>query len=165
MNNISESPYLLPYIGSNIAGILFLWAAIKKPPLARLMFVLLFGWAAWVNYTTSHQKPEVYLEYASMSAPWLSGFITGWFSSHITLMVTVISFGQALIAFGMLLKGWWVKLSGMGIIIFLAAIAPLGIGSAFPFSITVSIAAWFIFKKDSHDYLWNFGKQKKVVSV
>gem|GEM_PF-6509932 len=53
-----DSTYLLPYLIANIVGLLFLWAAVKKQPLARLLFVLLFGWACWINYTLSHEKPD-----------------------------------------------------------------------------------------------------------
>ena len=159
-----ESNYLLPYIISNIIGILFLWVAIKKPPLARLMFVLLFGWACWINYTLSHQQPEVYLDYAKAAIPWYADFINGWFRQHITEMVTLVAIGQGLIAIGMLLKGWWVKLACIGVIIFLIAISPLGLYAAFPFAITVCLAAYFIIKKDSLDDLWKFRtKHKNVV--
>lgn len=69
-------------------------------------------------------------------------------------MVTLISAGQGAIAIGFLLKGWWVKLAGIGAILFLLAIAPLGVGAGFPFSITVSIAAFFILQKDVLNYIW-----------
>jgi hypothetical protein len=147
--------YFVPWLISNIAAIIFLIAAIWKPQIARLLFFLLFGWACWMNYTTAHNNPEDYLTYAAITPfHFLRNFINGWFKENITIMVTCISFGQALIALGMLLKGWWVRLACLGAIIFLVAIAPLGIGSAFPFSISASLAAYFIFKKDDLNYLW-----------
>ena len=158
-----NSNYLLPYIISNIVGLLFLWAAIKKPPLARLMFVLLFSWACYINYTLSHSKPEFYLDYADASINWYTHFINGWFSNHITIMVTLIAIGQGLIAIGMSLKGWWVKIACIGVIIFLTAISPLGFYAAFPFEVTVALAAWFIIKNDSLDYLWKFRTNKNIV--
>lgn len=156
MKGLENTAYLIGYIVSNIVGILFLWTAIKKPKLSRFMFVLLFGWASWMNYTTVHNKPEVYLEYADMSFSWYSDFINGWFKDNITAMVTMISIGQGLIAVGMLLNGIWVRLACIGAIVFLVAIAPLGVGSGFPFSITVSIAAFIILKKDDLNCLWKF---------
>ena len=149
--------YLPQWIGSNSIAILLLFAAIKKPKLARLLFALLFGWACWLNYTTAHNNPEDYLEYARLTPfDFLRDFINGWFKEHITWMVTLISFGQGLIAIGMLLKGWFVRLAGLGAIIFLLAIAPLGIGSGFPCSVIAAIAVYFILKKDNLDYLWKF---------
>ena len=162
MKGLEDSSYLVGYIISNIVGLLFLWAAIKKPYLARLMFVLLFGWASVTNYYFAHQTPEAYLEYADASIKWYRDFIHGWFSSHITLMVTLIAFGEAAIAIGMLLKGWWVKLACIGVIIFLLAIAPLGFYAGFPFSITTSIAAFLILKKEAYNYLWKYKKAKLV---
>ena len=149
----------IAYIASNIAGILILLAAVKLPKLARLFFVILFGWACWINYTTAHTQPEIYLEYSNYALPFYKSFIQGWFAQNITLMVTLIAIGQGLIAVGMMLKGWWVKLACAGIIIFLIGIAPLGIYAAFPFSITVSLAAYFIWRKDDLNYLWKFQLQ------
>jgi len=156
--------YLPQWIGSNVIAILILVAAIQKPKLARLLFVLLFAWASWINYTTVHNTPEVYLEYA-MLTPFdlMQEFINGWFTAHVTWMVTLISFGQGLIAMGMLLKGWCVRIAGVGAIIFLLAITPLGIGSGFPCSVIAAIAVYIILKKDNLNYLWNF-KVPKVTS-
>ena len=160
-----DSTYLLPYLIANIVGLLFLWAAVKKQPLARLLFVLLFGWACWLNYTLSHEKPEAYLTYANAATTLYADFINGWFRQHITEMVSLIAIGQGLIAIGMLLKGWWVKIACIGVIIFLIAIAPLGMYAGFPFAITVGIAAYLILKKDSFDYLWKFKIKNKEVPI
>ncbi len=162
MKGLENTDYLIAYIASNVTGVLFLWASIRKPKLSRLMFVILFGWACWMNYHTAHSHPELYLEYASMSLKWYSGFIDGWFKDNITATVTLIAIGQGLIAAGMLLKGWAVKIACTGIIIFLISIAPLGVGSGFPFSITVSFAAYFILKKDDLNYLWKFREKKRI---
>lgn len=146
---------LIPWGVSNFVALLILVAAIKKPKLARLLFALLFFWACWLNYTTSHTSPSDYLDYASFTPFAIyKDFINGWFKEHITLMVTIISFGQGLIAIGMLLKGWLVRLAGFGAILFFLAIAPLGIGSGFPFSLICLAAIYFILKKDDLDYLW-----------
>jgi hypothetical protein len=152
----NQQVVLTVYILSNLVGLLYLFAAIKQPKLARLMFVLLFGWASWINYTTCHQHPEVYSMYAKKSIGIYANFINGWFKGHITILVSCIAIGQSLVAFGMLLKGIWVKLACIGIIVFLIGIAPLGVYSAFPFSIIVSAAAYFIILKDDMGYLWKF---------
>ena len=146
--------YWLPYTISNVVAILLLLAAWKLPRLARLLFVLLFGWAFWMNTKTALQHPEFYLDYADMALPFYASFIRGWFSEHIQPIIITIACGQLLIAVGMALNGIWVKTSCIGAIIFLLAIAPLGVGSAFPFSIFVSIAAYFIYRRVPHDFLW-----------
>ncbi|MCP4121448.1 MAG: hypothetical protein GY751_06810 [Bacteroidetes bacterium] len=148
---------LLPWIVSNVVAILILIAAIYKPKIARLLFVLLFAWACGLNYAMAHNNPEAYLEYASLTPfPLYADFINGWFKEHVTLMVSLISIGQGMIALGMLLKGWFVKLAGLGTVIFLLAIVPLGIGSGFPFSLTGCAAICFILKNDDLNYLWRF---------
>jgi len=153
--------YLLPYAISNVAAIFILLATWKSMRLGRLFFVLLFGWAAWTNSATSLNTPEKYLEYADMSLPLYQNIIRGWFSYHITGIIVCIAFGQLLIALGMLLKDAWVKIACIGAIVFLLAIAPLGVGSGFPFSIFVSMAAFLIYRKPPHDYLW----KKKISEI
>jgi len=163
--NYNDSHVLwIAYCASNIAGALLLWAALIRPRLARLVFFFLFGWASWVNYTTCHQRPEVYLDYAHFSIGLYKNFINSWFKDHITGVVSVIAIGQALIAIGMVLNGIWVKMACVGVILFLLAIAPLGMGSAFPFSITVSLAAYFIIRKDDKKYLWKTDNPFRILT-
>ena len=149
--------YFIPWIITNSIAILFLMSAIRKPKLARLLFVLLFIWACLINYSTAHKNPNDYLNYAALTPFDLYyDFINGWFKSHIISMVTLISIGQGFIAIGMLLKGWIVRAAGVGAIIFFLAITPLGIGSGFPATLITSLAIYIILKKDDLNYLWNF---------
>lgn len=149
--------YFIQWIGSNSIAIVLLILAIKKPKLARLLFVLLFAWASWINYSIAHDNPEDYLSYAALTPfAFMQDFINGWFKEHVTVMVTLISIGQGLIALGLLLKGWLVRLACIGAIIFLLAIVFLGIGSGFPSSVIAAIAVYFILKKDDLNYLWKF---------
>ncbi len=137
--------HFTPWIISNSVGILILIAAIRKPRLVRLLFFLLFSWACWINYTTAHNTPTEYLNYASLTPFTVyQNFINGWFEQHIVSMVTLISFGQALIALGMILKGLIVRIACIGAIIFFIAISPLGIGSGFPFPLISAVAVYFI---------------------
>lgn len=48
----------------------------------------------------------------------------------------------------------WVRAACIGAIVFLLAIAPLGVGSAFPFSITVSVAAFLVIRKREFRNIW-----------
>lgn len=147
--------YLIPWSISNSIAIVFLIIAFKKTKLARLLFAVLFSWACWTNYTMAHNNPDGYLEYASITPFSLyTDFINGWFKENITTMVSLISYGQGLIAIGMILKGWLVRLACIGAIVFFIAITPLGIGSGFPFTITASIAIYFILKNDDLNWPW-----------
>ncbi len=144
----------IAYLGSNIAGILMLIAAVKKPRLARLLFMLLFAWACYINWTTARSQPTIYLDYSNHALDLYARFIEGWFSKHITLIVSTIALGQGLIALGMLLKGLFVRLASIGAMIFLLAIAPLGFYAAFPFSLTVAAAAYIVLRRDDLNYVW-----------
>lgn len=125
--------YFVPWLLSNSIAILILVAAIRKTKLARLLFALLFGWACWINYTTAHYNPEEYLNYAVLTPFDLyRDFIKGWFKEHIIIMVTIIAFGQGLIALGMLLKGWMVRLACFGAIVFSWQSHPLVLVQDFP---------------------------------
>ena len=148
--------YLIPYVVSNAVALFMLWSAWKKPVLARLLFFILFFWAFIMNLTTALTNPNDYLNYSEMAVTWYKSFIDGWFKDHITIVVVTIAIGQALIAIGMILNGTLVRLAAIGAILFLIGIAPLGVGSAFPFSITVSAAAWLIIRRKNLDYLWKF---------
>ena len=155
MKGFENQTYLLMYIISNVVALLILSTAWKQPRIARLLFFLLFIWASWTNWKTALYNPQFYIEYADLSFLTIyRQFIRGWFSEHVTEMVGFIATCQALIAVSMLLKGWMLKTGAIGAIIFLLGIAPLGVGSAFPFSITASLALYLILKDGTNDYLW-----------
>jgi hypothetical protein len=164
MNYNNTQTVLIAYIISNIAGLLFLWVAIKNTKVARLLFVVLFGWACVVNYTGAHKNPLVYLDYSKTAVGFYRSFINGWFSEHITTIVTVIAICQGLVAIGMLLKGIWVKFACIGGILFLVGIAPIGYYAAFPFSVTVALALFVIYRRDDKRYLWHFTKRQRDYS-
>jgi len=154
MTSIYDINYVVPYVVSNLVGFAMLPLAFYKPRYARILFMLLFAGASCFNLYTAVQNPDAYLMYSETSIPIYQSFINGWFSRHISMVVSIIAIGQALIAIGLLLRGFVVKLSLSGIIIFLLAIAPLGIGSGFPFSLTASLSAYWVIRKDSCTYLW-----------
>lgn len=107
-----------------------------------------------MNSSTALYNPSDYLNYAPYALPVYKDFIEGWFAQHIATMVFVIASGQACIALGMLAKGWIFKLACLGGIIFLLAIAPLGVGAAFPFSLTAGAGLWLLYGRGSERWLW-----------
>jgi len=146
--------FLVPYVISQAVAIGFLWAAWKNTKLARLLFALLFVAASAFNMHLGLTSPDTYIVYASMAVPLYRNFINGWFSHYNHIIIPMIALGQFAIGLGMLLKGWWVRWACVGAIIFLLSIAPLMTGSAFPFSLIVSCAAWLVLKKGKKCYLW-----------
>ncbi|MFA6245833.1 MAG: hypothetical protein WC615_02760 [Mucilaginibacter sp.] len=154
MNDLQSPLLLVAYGFSNLVGLLILWAAFRRPRLARLAFLLLFAWAAWTNYTTSHDHPDWYLSYSRWAWAGYNDFISGWFSRHITVTVSAIAIAQGLIALSMGYRGVWLKTACLGAIIFLLAIAPLGYGAAFPFPLVFAFAAWKMLRRDECRPLW-----------
>ncbi len=137
---------IIASIVSNLVAVLLLYISWKRKNAARVLFALLFTWAAITNWITAHNNPQVYLEYGNYAIDIYKKFITGEFASHITGFVSLIAIGQLIIGLGLLARGMIVKLSCIGGIIFLLAIAPLGFGAAFPFSITAAIALFLLYR-------------------
>lgn len=152
MKDLGE--YLIPYIISQVASIIILVVAWKKTKWARVLFALLFFWASGTNMYLGITKPDTYQLYADLAIPVYRDFINGWFSQNNYIVIPLIAVGQFLIALGMLLRGWWITAACFGAISFLLSIAALMVGAAFPFSITVSIAAWLILLNDDKSYIW-----------
>lgn len=151
---MSQQTLWIAYAVSNVVALFMLWASWRRARLGRLLYFLLFAWAAWANSTTALHNPSDYLNYTQYAWPFYKSFIEGWFSQHITPMVLLIAAGQASISLGMLAKGWIFKLACLGGIVFLLGIAPLGIGSAFPFSLTAGAGLWLLYRRGSERWLW-----------
>lgn len=141
--------FLGPYIGSNVFATVLLLLALWRPGVVRILFALIFLATALFNGYTALTEPEAYLMYAELGAlPIYRKFITGFFSHHTSIFVLAIASGQ--LAVGILLavrKPITLKLGTLGAIVFLAAIAPLGVGSAFPFSLIASAALIIMLRK------------------
>jgi hypothetical protein len=146
--------FLIPYIASQVISVIVLYVAWKNTRLARLIFTLMFLYAGCYNMYIGFMKPDEYLGFADMAIPLYRDFINGWFSNFNYILIPLIATGQLAIAVGMILNDNWVRLACMGSIIFLLSIAPLMVGSAFPFSITVSAAALLILRNDDMNLLW-----------
>lgn len=160
LKGIDNTTYLLMLIAFNVLALFFLLAAVKWPRTSRLLFFLLFAWACWLNWTVSQQTPDEYLQYANLTfSGWYRDIINGWFRKHIPLLVGLIAVCQLMIALAMLLKGWLFKSGSIGGIIFLFAIAPLGVGSGFPCTITFAIALFILYRK-GNAFLWEREKKR-----
>ena len=155
---------LVPYLISQAASLIILIAAWKRTRWARWLFSVLFLWASATNMYIGLTDPDSYLNNAQFAIPLYQDFINGWFSHYNHMIIPLIAVGQFFIAVGMLLRSWWVKLACIGSIIFLLSIAPLMVGAAFPFSITVSIAAWLILLNDDKNYIWKRQEEGLLVT-
>jgi hypothetical protein len=156
--------YLLPYLISQVASLIILIVSWKRTRWARWLFSILFLWAFGINMYLGLTDPDSYLDNARFAIPLYQDFINGWFSHNNHIIIPLIAVGQFFIAIGMLLQGWWVKLACIGTIIFLLGISPLMVGAAFPFSITVSVAAVLILINDDKNYIWRRQEESLLIA-
>lgn len=142
-------------ISTGVACVM-LAASWRSRSLGRLLFVVLFAWAAQINFRTALATPEVYLDYAPLAwSSWYRDFILGTFARHITPIVGAIAVCQGAIALGVSLSGRATSFALAGAVIFLAAIAPLGIGSGFPATLVMALAALKLLDAPYRTTLWH----------
>jgi hypothetical protein len=129
--------YLVPYLISNAVALTILALAFRRPIAVKWIWAAIFVWAAAANSLTASGDPRVYLVYGALTpSETYRVFIEGWFSRHIQQMVLSIAVGQLVLA-ALLIRTDRARrrLGVAGAVVFLLAIAPLGVGSAFPFSL------------------------------
>lgn len=142
---------IVAYTLSNIAGAFMLLCSWKRPTTARIFYFLLFLWASWTNGRYSIYSPEVYLDYANYTfMPLYKNFIQGTFRPYTTPIIFTIAICQFFIAVSMLLRENFFKAGCWGGITFLLCISPLGIGAAFPASLTMAFGFYLLLKKQDH---------------
>lgn len=114
-----------------------------------MIWSLIFGAAGIFNMMTSFRTPNVYVEFYGPSAvlSFYKSFIYGIFSDHTTLFVALIASGQILVAVLLLMRKRLFQLGIIGGIIFLMAISPLGVGSAFPATLFMAASLIVLHKK------------------
>jgi hypothetical protein len=134
--------FLVPYLVANGFAFAVLAVAFWRPQVVRWLAVAVFAWASVTNTRAALAQPALYLDYAGLTASSLyRNFILGWFSQHVRLIVVSIAAGQLVIA--ALLASPRVphrRLGTCGALVFLLAIAPLGVGAGFPFPLTFGAA-------------------------
>lgn len=160
-----ENGFLLAYLVSNTFALILLFFAATSPRTARILFFLLFAVASVINWKICLQSPEHYVSTSQYALVIYRQFITGWFSNHVVLVVGFIATAQVFIAVSLLLKGWMYKTGVIGAIVFLLAIMPLGIASAFPSTLIMAYAmVWLLNRKV--DYVWvNNNSERKDFSL
>jgi|RhiMethySRZTD1v2_1073278.scaffolds.fasta_scaffold00203_17 hypothetical protein len=141
---IPPQQYLVMYVSANLIALAMLGIAFWRPRLACWIWVAIFVWAASVNTMTAATSPWEYLAYGALTPSTLyRQFIEGWFSTHIQPFVLSIAVGQLIIAILLARAGDARRRGVAGASVFLLAIAPLGIGSGFPFSL-IAIASLIV---------------------
>ena len=139
---MTETEMLYARLASNVVALGMLGVSWRWRNAGRLLFVLSFLWAGCWNMYLANTRPEEYLTYAPLAySAAYSHFILGYFASHVTPIVSAIAAGQLTVAVLIALRGRAVQLGLIGAIVFLLAIAPLGVGSGFPSTLIMAAAA------------------------
>ncbi|RYF78460.1 MAG: hypothetical protein EOO39_01340 [Cytophagaceae bacterium] len=146
-----DSLVAIAYATTNIFSIVQVVGSYRWPTVTRVVFFLIFGIAAYVNTQTVLDRPWVYQSYADYAIPAYSWFILGPFEAIIKPMVLSIAIGQVCIALSMFMKGLWFRVGCLGGIVFCVAIAPLGMGAAFPATLLLAFAFYRLYTYDDQE--------------
>jgi hypothetical protein len=155
MDFSSSAAFWTSYTTSNIVALLLLFSSLKKPITARFLYSLLFLWAGIVNIMLAKNNPASYLTFAEFAVfPLYKNFILGWFSEHVSSIVTTVAITQFLVAICMWLKAPLFKIGAIAGIIFLISVVPLGLISAVPATIIMATGLVILLLKPPFPYLW-----------
>lgn len=134
--------YKSAYLVSNAIALALLALSFRRANWVRWLSVAIFGWATFTNWRIALTRPLDYQTFGELtSSAFYRDFIHGWFREHTATLLLPIAAGQLAIALMLIRNGRITRrLAVFGAVVFLLAIAPLGVGSAFPFSITYSAA-------------------------
>lgn len=139
---MSDAQMFIAHVVSLILAGALLIVSIRRPAAGRALFGLLFLWASLANLRMALTNPAAYLQYAPLAIlESYRAFILGAFARHVAVIVSAIALGQLAIAVLVSLRGAAVRAGLLGATVFLLAIAPLGIGSAFPATVIAALAA------------------------
>ena len=132
--------YWFPYAVTHVITFLMIFVCFKWPKIGKIAWGIVFILAGIFNIFTVIKDPEAYLGYRDHAVDFYKFFIDGVFSSFTIFIVSLIGTGQILVGIFLLRKGKLFLLGIVGGIIFLIAIAPLGIGSAFPSTLLMAFS-------------------------
>lgn len=140
----------IPYVITHVITFSLIFICFKWPKIGKVAWGIIFILAGIFNIYTGISNPQAYVDYGQYAVGLYQKFIYGLFSSNTSLFVFLIALGQILVGIFLLMKRTLFLLGIVGGIIFLLAISPLGIGSAFPSTLLMSISLvllYILYKK------------------
>jgi len=132
--------YWLPYTITHVIAFLLIFICYKWPKIGKVAWGIIFIFAGIFNIYSAISNPQIYLGFGQDAVGLYQKFINGVFSSYTSLIVSLIALGQILVGIFLFMKRMLFLWGVLGGIIFLVAISPLGIGSAFPSTLLMSIS-------------------------
>ncbi|MCF8336129.1 MAG: hypothetical protein K9H65_05970 [Bacteroidales bacterium] len=140
--------YMLPIILANLVAVVVMLSSYNFPRFMRFIWGLIFIAAGIVNLITVYNAPGIYVDsFGPAAIERYQEIIYGPFSKQPAVYVTLIAVGQILVGALIWSRGFWYYLGLTGGVIFLLAIAPLGVGSAFPCTIILAFGLIFMMRK------------------
>ena len=136
--NLQE--YWLPFTVTHVITLSLIFFCYNWPKIGKVAWGIIFILAGIFNIYTGISNPQAYVDYGSQAVDLYKKFIYGVLSSYTSLIVSLIALGQILVGIFLFMKRTLFLLGILGGIIFLVAISPLGIGSAFPSTLLMSIS-------------------------
>jgi len=152
---MSASEMYWGHVVSVVVAFLMLGVALRWRTGGRMAYAALFLWASQVNLRIALFRPGEYQGFADLAwSQWYRGFITGFFAEHATSIIALIATGQLLIAVLITSRGLAVRAGLAGAVLFLLAIVPLGVGSAFPATLVMAVGAAWLMRGRFGESLW-----------
>jgi hypothetical protein len=140
--------FLLPWFITNVVSLMVVYVCFKWKKAGRYLFGVIFLLAAAVNAWMGIFQPSAYLDYGKLTFLTIyKAFIYGFFAENTTLLVLLVALGQLAISIGMFLNKKLLAPAIAGAAIFLLAIVPLGVGSAFPASLFLVGGLWLLARR------------------
>lgn len=152
--NIQE--FLLPYLISNIVGLILIFICYRWFIAGRILYGLLFLAAGIFNFYTVGKSSEVYVEVYGSTAvfSFYKSFIYGFFNQHVQLLVRIIAIGQITVGILLFARKIYFKFGIIGGMLFLLAISPLGVGSAFPCTLFMATGLYLLYRKGTETHIF-----------
>lgn len=140
--------YMLPIILSNLVAVVLALSSYNFPRFMRFIWGLIFILAGIVNLITVYNEPRIYINaYGPAAIQAYQEIIYGPFSKQPAIYVTLIAVGQILVGSLIWSRKFWYYLGLTGGVIFMLAIAPLGVGSAFPATLIMALGLILMMRK------------------
>ena len=137
----------IPFVITNTISVLLIIICYKWPKMGKVVWGIIFILAGIFNIYTGISNPQAYMDYGFQAVDLYQKFIYGVFSSYISLIISLIALGQILVGIFLFMKRTLFLWGIIGGIIFLVAISPLGMGSAFPSTLLMSISLVLLYMR------------------
>jgi hypothetical protein len=139
---------VVPYIVSHLAAATYVFIAWRWPRAARWIIGVGFIAAGIFNIWTVSHSPGLYVVgFGPHAFPPYRRFIYGAFARHTVPFILSIACGQIAAGFLSLAPLPWRRLGNLGVIIFLLAITPLGLGAAAPSTLIFAAGVALLFRE------------------